>query len=123
MGNSGGDCRLNTKKFNLKMGDRTDLKGDYNAEEVTFTLADNSEFSPRGKTNTLQLTSSGKSDYNGSRFESKDGYVTLSGRTETEVYASNNLKVYAQDKARVKAYGKGDIKMEALKDDASIEKK
>ena len=123
MGNSGGDCRLNTKKFNLKMADRTDLKGDYNAEEVTFTLADNSEFSPRGKTNTLQLTSSGKSDYNGSRFESKDGYVTLSGRTETEVYASNNLKVYAQDKARVKAYGKGDIKMEALKDDASIEKK
>ncbi|MFI8380289.1 GIN domain-containing protein [Leeuwenhoekiella sp. NPDC079379] len=123
MDNAGGDCRLNAKNFTLKMTDRTDLKGDYNTTESTFTLDENAEFSPRGKTSTLQLTSSGKSNYKGSRFESKDGYVTLSGRTSTEVYASDNLKVFAQDKASVKVYGKGDIKTEALKDDASIEKK
>ncbi len=122
-GNARGDVTVSTADLDIKMKDRTDLKGDFDASTSIFTLNDNAEFNPEGKTDQLKLTSSGKGDYKGRKYEAEDASVTLSGRTNTAIYTKDNLTVFAQDKASIESYGKGEISINALKDDAAIEKK
>ena len=122
-GNAEGESVISTADLDIKMIDRTELKGDFDASETIISLSDNAEFRAKGKTDDLKLTSADKADYKGRDFEADDASVTLSGRTATEIYSKSNLTVYAQDKASIESYGKGEISMNALKDDASIEKK
>ncbi|WP_442845323.1 GIN domain-containing protein [Leeuwenhoekiella sp. H156] len=122
-GNAKGDVTVSTGKLNVKMNGRTDLQGDFDASESFITLDDNAEFEADGKTKTLNLTSSDRGDYKGRKFEADEASVTLSGRTATAINANDNLTVFAQDKASIESYGKGEISINALKDDAAIEKK
>ena len=122
-GNANGSATVSTGNLDIKMSGRTDLKGDFDATSSVFTLKDNAEFQPEGKTETLNLTSSDRGDYKGRRFEAEEASLTLSGRTATAINTSENLTLFAQDKANISSYGKGEISINALKDDAAIEKK
>ncbi len=118
-----GDVTVSTADLDVKMIGRTSLEGDFDADSSTFTLSDNAEVTPRGDTKNLKITSSGKADYRGRRFESEIANIVLSDRTATAVNTKDNLSVYAEDKASIESYGKGEISVNALKDDAAIEKK
>lgn len=122
-GNAKGDVTVSTGKLDIKMNGRTDLQGDFDASESFITLDDNAEFEPEGKSKMLDLTCSGRGDYKGRKFQTDVATVTLSGRTSSAINVNDDLTVFAQDKASIASYGKGEISINALKDDAVIEKK
>ena len=122
-GNAKGDVTVSTGKLDVKMTGRTNLKGDFDARDTTVTLADNAEFDVDGKSETLNLISSDRGDFEGRKFETEKAKITLSNRTKTEVNASESLTVFAVDKSSIFSYGKGEIAIDALSHDASIEKK
>lgn len=122
-GKARGESVISTGNLDIKMTDRTGFKGDFDATNTKVNLSDNSELQVKGKTDHLDLTGANSAGYKGRKFEADDANVTLSGRTSTEIYTKDNLDVYAQDKASVESYGKGEISMNALKGDASITKK
>ncbi|RXG29933.1 GIN domain-containing protein [Leeuwenhoekiella marinoflava] len=120
---SGGEVNTKTQDLEIKMTGRTDLDGKYTAGETLLTMADNAEFNPRGKSNTLNLTLTGKADYRGDEYDTKEAIISLSDRSNAKISATDKLAVSAQDKATVNVYGKPEINVKALNDDAQINKK
>jgi len=121
--NASGQLNIKSEKLALKMSDRTDVKGKINTQIAEFTMSGSSEFNPRGKTNELNLALTGKADYKGDDFDVENAAVTLSDRSAAAVSADESLSVYAQDKAVINVYGKPNINVKALNDDAQINKK
>ena len=121
--NAGGEVNTKTENLEIKMTGRTDLDGKYTATETLITMSDNAEFNPRGKSETLNLTLTGKADYKGDDFDIEEATTTLSDRSNAAISASGKLAVSAQDKAVVTIYGKPEINVKALNDDAQINKK
>ena len=122
-GNAAGDVVISTAALEVKMTGRSKLEGDFNATKSTVTLANKAEYKANGSTEILNLTSSDRGTYKGRRFEAENANVVLSGRTATAINTKVNLTVYALDKAKITSYGKGEISIDALKNDAAIEKK
>jgi len=121
--NAGGEVNTKTQDLEIKMSGRTDLDGKFTATETFLTMADNAEFNPRGKSENLNLTLTGKADYKGDDFDIEEAMITLSDRSNAAISASDKLAVFAQDKATVNVYGKPQINVKALNDDAQINKK
>ncbi|RXG13315.1 putative autotransporter adhesin-like protein [Leeuwenhoekiella aestuarii] len=120
---AGGEVNTKTRELEIKMSGRTDLDGKFTATETFLTMSDNSEFNPRGKSETLNLTLTGKADYKGDDFDIKEAMLTLSDRSSSGISASDKLMVSAQDNAIVNVYGKPEINVKALNDDAQINKR
>lgn len=120
---AGGEVNTRTQDLEIKMTDRTDLDGKYTANATLLTMADNAEFNPRGKSETLNLALTGKADYKGDDFDIEEAMITLSDRSNAAISASDKLAVSAQDKATINVYGKPEINVKALNDDAQINKK
>ena len=121
--NASGQLNIRSERLALKMSDRTDVKGKITTQIADFTMSGSSEFNPRGKTNELNLALTGKADYKGDDFDVENAAVTLSDRSAAAVSADESLSVYAQDKAVINVYGKPNINVKALNDDAQINKK
>ena len=121
--NAKGQLNIRTEQLEVKMSDRTDLRGKFTAQSAQVTMGGSAEFNPRGKTASLNLALTGKSDYKGDDFDSKSASATLSDRSTAAVSAEESLSVFAQDKAIINVYGKPDISVKALNDDAQINKK
>lgn len=121
--NARGQLNIRTEQLEVKMSDRTDLRGKFTAESAQVTMGGSAEFNPRGKTASLNLALTGKTDYKGDDFDSKSASATLSDRSTAAVSAEESLSVFAQDKAIINVYGKPDISVKALNDDAQINKK
>ena len=120
---SGGEVNTKTQDLEIKMTGRTDLDGKYTAGETFSKMVANAEFNPRGKSNTLNLTLTGKADYRGDEYDTKEAIISLSDRSNAKISATDKLAVSAQDKATVNVYGKPEINVKALNDDAQINKK
>jgi len=121
--NAKGQLNIRTEQLEVKMSDRTDLKGKFTAQSAQVNMGGSAEFNPRGKTASLNLALTGKADYKGDDFDSKNTSATLSDRSNAAVSAEESLSVFAQDKAVINVYGKPDISVKALNDDAQINKK
>ena len=121
--NANGQLNIRTEQLEVKMSDRTDLRGKFTAQSARVTMGGSAEFNPRGKTASLNLALTGKADYKGDDFDSKNASATLSDRSNAAVSAEESLSVFAQDKAVINVYGKPDISVKALNDDAQINKK
>ena len=121
--NANGQLNIRTEQLEVKMSDRTDLRGKFTAQSAQVTMGGSAEFDPRGKTASLNLALTGKADYKGDDFDSKNASATLSDRSTAAVSAEESLSVFAQDKAVINVYGKPDISVKALNDDAQINKK
>jgi hypothetical protein len=99
------------------------LKSEMQLEDVDIEINKRADINLSGDVNNLKLTATGSTDIKAKKLKSVFADLIASNNSDIYVYASKELKLYAQGKSFVYVYGNPEIKVDGLNDKSQIIKK
>lgn len=121
--NSGGKLSAKGETMQVTMNGRTDLKGDFQFEEVEATLRDTAEFTLDGSAEDVLFSLDDGTTIDAQDYSVTHAEVTLATRAKAKVNVSKNLTIYAKDRSIIEVHGGAAINVKKLDDKAKIVKK
>ncbi|WP_186435027.1 GIN domain-containing protein [Gillisia sp. Hel_I_86] len=121
--NSGGKLKLKSKEVSFNLGDRSDLKGKLDADNLTAQLSKSAQLDVDGKVNTAVFNLKNSADLKAKKLKAGTASLNASNNTDIYVHATKNLIIDAEGKSKVYVYGNPKIEVKGLTDRSRIIKK
>ncbi len=121
--NSGGKLKLKSKKVTVNLGDRSDLKGKIDADNLSAQLSKSAQLDLDGKVNTASFNLKNSADLKAKKMKANSAILNASNNTDIYVHATKDLIIDAQGKSKVFVYGNPKIEVKGLTDKSRIIKK
>ena len=120
---SAGKIDVKSKEISLNLTDRTDLKGDLDADNLTTQLSKSAKLDLNGKVNNAIFTLKNSADLRAKKMIA--GTITLNASNNTDIYAhaTKNLIIESEGKSKVYIYGNPNIELKGLTNSSRIIKK
>ena len=121
--NSGGKIEVKSKEISLNLTDRTDLKGDLDADNLTAQVSKSAKLDLNGKVKNAVFTLKNTADLKAKKM--KAGTITLNASNNTDIYvhATKNLIIESEGKSKVYIYGNPKIELKGLTNSSRLIKK
>ncbi len=121
--NSKGKLDLRANKIVVNMKDRSDLKADFNSEELRVVLHKNAGVKLDGKAEKVFYELSGSSNLNAKKLKTQTAVLNSKNNSDIYVDASKTIEINAEGKSKIYVYGNPDIQIKGFTDKSRIIKK
>ena len=121
--NSGGKLKAKSKRAEIEMQDRTDLKAEAETNELKVSMENSAELQLDGKADHAEYRLESSSALKARKMKTRTAEIFSRNRSDIYVHASRKLEVTAEGKSKVYVYGHPDIELKGLTDSSRIIKK
>lgn len=140
--NTEGSFQISCKKFEGAMTDKSKIELDLRADSALINVSKSSKIEGHidtsfidinqsdksiikfsGKTKNLDLTITGRTDFKGTNFNTKNAIIQAKNYADILIKSSSKLKLDLQNNSRIYIYGSPKIDIKDFKNNASIFKK
>ena len=118
-----GNLQLKGQTVQMILNENAFVKGGVVLENLDMEVNERADIDFDGDVAILKLTASGSSDVKAKKLRATYADLNLSNTSDTHVYASQELKLYATGKSFVYVYGNPNITVDGLNDKSQIIKK
>lgn len=118
------NCKVNIQSDTLAidLGDKSELLGKINSEQVKLNLYKNADATLEGNTNNFTTTLVGSTKLSASKFFSNYLKINQELKSSATVNVLKEIKVYLKDNSKIYIYGTPEVIVEGIRDYAQIHK-
>lgn len=123
--NKKSEAKLNvtSKNIILELNDNSNTEALLTAEDIEIDMIQRAEANIEGDATTLDLNIDNSCEFNGTKLSAKTAKLFTSNRAKVQIEVSENLELSASGTSQVSIYGKPEINLTKLSDEAIIYKK
>lgn len=120
---SGGKLKLVSNEVSFNLGDRSDLKGKIDADNITAQLSKSAKLDLDGKVKTANFDLKGSADLKAKKLKAAKASLNASNNTDIFIHATKDLAIDTKGKSKVFVYGNPNIEVKGFTDKSRIIKK